>query len=193
MRSPLTANEDHPGPIGARHISTGGFCAQSVPMRVPPIAPSRWGPRKPGHSAGLCSIGSGGAARGASAKVRGGAAAGFGSGVATFVSSTRGAGLGAGGDSSRTCASRRSSAVGPSYGAHSPGGLHEAHAVSRRPLRPGSAATVSERQGAGDLTPTRMSRTTRPRCAGVLGPRAGHRRSMRGSRRPRAECRRPAA
>src|SRR5258707_15888630 len=50
MRSPWTAKDDHPGPIGRRHSSTGGDAVQSVTIRTPGITPSRRGPRKPGHS-----------------------------------------------------------------------------------------------------------------------------------------------
>src|SRR5262245_16764007 len=52
MRSPWTANDDQPGPIGWRHISTGFVCAQSVSIRTPWMMLLRSGPRKPGHSAG---------------------------------------------------------------------------------------------------------------------------------------------
>ena len=48
---PRTANDDQPGPIGRRHIATGGFCDQSVSMRTPWTTLSRSAPRNPGHSA----------------------------------------------------------------------------------------------------------------------------------------------
>src|SRR5688500_1987811 len=51
MRSPRTANDDQPGPIGRRHNATGGVCDQSVSISNPRTMPSRFGPRKPGHSA----------------------------------------------------------------------------------------------------------------------------------------------
>src|SRR4051812_41669029 len=52
MRSPRTANDDHPGPIGCRHNSCGGDADQSVSMRTPRMIESRLGPRKPGQVAG---------------------------------------------------------------------------------------------------------------------------------------------
>ena len=45
-----TANDDHPGPTGRRHSCTGGDADQSVAIRTPRTTPSRFGPRKPGHS-----------------------------------------------------------------------------------------------------------------------------------------------
>src|SRR5207249_4068718 len=45
--------DDHPGPIGRRQIATGGDFDQSVTIRTPRMMPSRPGPRKPGHSAGV--------------------------------------------------------------------------------------------------------------------------------------------
>src|SRR5580658_4931177 len=51
MRFPLTAKDDQPGPTGCRHIWTGGVAAQLVSIRTPETTPSRWGPRKPSHSA----------------------------------------------------------------------------------------------------------------------------------------------
>src|SRR5215467_1295205 len=56
MRSPWTAKDDQPGPIGRRHIATGGDACQSALIRTPAATPSRWGPRKPGQS-GLASTG----------------------------------------------------------------------------------------------------------------------------------------
>src|SRR5215472_9886910 len=50
MRSPWTAKDDQPGPIGRRHIATGGDACQSALIRRPATTPSRWGPRKPGQS-----------------------------------------------------------------------------------------------------------------------------------------------
>src|SRR5688572_16484634 len=50
MRSPRTAKDDQPGPTGGRHSSTGGDFVQSVAIRTPGTAPSRAGPRNPGHS-----------------------------------------------------------------------------------------------------------------------------------------------
>src|SRR5215469_6277948 len=57
MRLPRTAKDDQPGPTGRRHSATGGEAVQSVLIRTPGMTSSRWGPRKPGHSA----TGSGGA------------------------------------------------------------------------------------------------------------------------------------
>src|SRR5688500_19546666 len=51
MCPPRTAKDDHPGPIGRRHNSTGGDLAQSVSIVTPRTMLSRAGPRKPGHSA----------------------------------------------------------------------------------------------------------------------------------------------
>src|SRR5215472_13455212 len=51
MRSPWTAKDDQPGPIGRRHMATGGDACQSALIRTPATTPSRWGPRKPGQSA----------------------------------------------------------------------------------------------------------------------------------------------
>src|SRR5690349_2755089 len=50
MKPSCTAKDDHPGPTGRRHISTGGDFDQSVSRLTPAITPSRRGPRKPGHS-----------------------------------------------------------------------------------------------------------------------------------------------
>ena len=50
MRSPSTANEDHPGPIGRRHNLDRRRADQSVAIRTPRTTLSRAGPRKPGHS-----------------------------------------------------------------------------------------------------------------------------------------------
>src|SRR4029453_6748462 len=52
-RSPSTANDDQPGPIGRRHNSIGGDFDQSVSIRTPRTMPSRLGPRKPGQSGSL--------------------------------------------------------------------------------------------------------------------------------------------
>src|SRR5439155_264179 len=43
------ANDDQPGPIGRRHIWTGGCADQSVTIGTPRTMPSRSDPRKPGQ------------------------------------------------------------------------------------------------------------------------------------------------
>jgi len=53
MKSPSTANDDQPGPIRRRHNSVGGEADQSLTIFTPGTAPSRAGPRNPGHSAGF--------------------------------------------------------------------------------------------------------------------------------------------
>src|SRR5262245_31768348 len=71
MRSPLTAKDDQPGPIGRRHSSFGGEADQSVLMCTAAAIPSRWGPRNPGQSrAAFATMAAGvaaGAGRGATA------------------------------------------------------------------------------------------------------------------------------
>src|SRR5262249_29762223 len=62
MRSPLTANDDQPGPTGRRQSSAGGALDQSVAILTPRTPSSRSGPRKPGHSAGFVFTIGGGAA-----------------------------------------------------------------------------------------------------------------------------------
>src|SRR5262245_44516946 len=76
MRSPSTAKDDQPGPIGRRHSSTGGDAAQSVAIHTPRTTPSRSGPRKPGQFAvaGAVAGAAAGAARGATGAPWAGAA-----------------------------------------------------------------------------------------------------------------------
>src|SRR3990172_445202 len=111
MRSPATAKDDQPGPIGRRHSSTGGDSAQSVAIRTPGMMPSRAGPRKPGQSAPVVAPeGAGGRSAGsllasASRPFSGGFTAGGADGAAAGVSPGRAAGgstrvFAAGGDAS---------------------------------------------------------------------------------------------
>src|SRR3954447_12901823 len=108
MRSPFTANDDQPGPIGRRQISAGGDDDQSVATLTPRTMSSRAGPRKPGHSAGFVFT-IGGGPTGSGVAVAPGAAGfeaatdGAETGAATDVS------VGASTGSSFACASRRSS------------------------------------------------------------------------------------
>src|SRR5436853_384654 len=57
MRPRSTANDDQPGPIARCQTFTGGAVVQSVLTCTLRTTPSRAGPRKPGHSAGLRATG----------------------------------------------------------------------------------------------------------------------------------------
>src|SRR6185436_1940811 len=113
MRSPWTANDDQPGPIGRRHNSAGGDLDQSVSIWTPRITPSRLGPRKPGQIAGVPTVAAAGGfaavfAAGADVIVAGSAGRGAGIGL-SGVTGAGAAGADEGAASTRT-ESRESSA-----------------------------------------------------------------------------------
>src|SRR5207249_3840505 len=114
MRSPRTAKDDQPGPIGRRHNSTGGDLDQSVSICTPRTTPSRLGPRKPGHSALVLTLTSARSVERAAASLPAGAGTRF-----STVSAAAGAGAGGVGASLARRAGRLSgiSAAGAGFGA----------------------------------------------------------------------------
>src|SRR5688500_9358902 len=119
MRSPWTANDDQPGPIGLRQIATGGLAAQLVSIRVPRSTLPRVEPRKPAHDGRTpTAAGAADAAATAGEAAAGSADAGApeagtasGVGVATTPAGASEVFTGAS-VSLRVCASSRCSAVG---------------------------------------------------------------------------------
>src|SRR5687767_11169401 len=114
MTSPSTANDDHPGPTGRRHTSTGGEADQSVATRTPRAIPVRPAPRKPGQSADVSCSRETGAAAALGALL--GAGAGEGEALAAGAGASDGDAAGSGvvtaTGSLAACASSFSSGVG---------------------------------------------------------------------------------
>src|SRR6266536_212751 len=105
MRSPRTAKDDQPGPIGRRHNSTGGDLDQSVSICTPRTTPSRLGPRKPGQIAGVSAAGGTGGVSGVFAA--------FGADVGGSGSARAGAGGGCSGVAGATAAGAGGGTAGP--------------------------------------------------------------------------------
>ena len=85
-----------PGPTGRRHISTGGDTSQLVAIVTARTTPSRAGPRKPGHSAGV-TCGSSGTAADAGSRAAAVAGRGSTAGQSTGTDVRSDAGAGASG------------------------------------------------------------------------------------------------
>src|SRR4029453_11899784 len=117
---PRADSDDQPGQPRRRHIGTGGDTAQSVLMRTLRTTLSRFGPRNPGHSAGVTSSIAGAGAGTAGFSAIGGAgvgATGIGAGVEFAGAAVSIAGAaGNGFNSSTPRASNRSSGVGVHLG-----------------------------------------------------------------------------